>query len=285
MVVGLSSAAHAAGLTELGRRPPFAPYLRETLVRLPFAFTLARYRLVADFQQHRLGILWLLLQPVLTTVVYGVVFYFILSSAARPQPFVPYLVVGVFVFQFYAKSTVGGSKAITNNARLVQSLGFPRALLPIAVALEEALRMVPITALMMVALLLFGVPIAWSWLLIVPVLLMTGLFCLGVSLIMARLAVHFRDVQQLVPFANRFLFYASGVFFSLDRALENHPTLLAIAQWVPTYDFIAIARSVLMPTQSVDPIVWIAASVWAVGALVVGFVWFWAAEERYGRGL
>ena len=61
--------------------------------------------------------------------------------------------------------------------------------------------------------------------------------------------------------------------------------LLAIAQWVPTYDFIAIARSVLMPTQSVDPIVWIAASVWAVGALVVGFVWFWAAEERYGRGL
>lgn len=282
MADGLEDVAKSAGLSLLGQRPPLGPYLRETVQRLPFAATLAWYRLQADFQRNRLGIAWVVLQPVLTAAVYGIVFFFIINPAARPQPFVPFLLVGVFFFQYYAGSLANGSRAITGNTKLVQSLNFPRILLPIQETLEQAVRMVPNTVLLIVLLLIFGEPPSWSWLLIVPVLLLMSIFCLGIAFIGARIAVHFRDFQLVVSFVNRFLFFGSGILFSMDQLLADNPTMLAIVHWVPTYDFISIARAVLLHNSPTVPIVWVAAGVWAAVAFVVGLIFFWRAEVRYG---
>jgi teichoic acid transport system permease protein len=282
MAEELGETAKSAGLALLGQRPPVGRYLGETFRRLPFASTLAAYRLQADFQQHRLGILWVLLSPTLTALVYGVIFFFILSSAAKPDDFIPFLLIGVFIFGFFSQSLAEGARSIVGNGKLVQSLSFPRALLPISATLEQALRMGPVTLLLVVLLLLFRVPPSWGWLLIVPVIALMGLFNLGVALFAARLSVHFRDLQQVIPFVTRVLFYTSGVFFSPDLLLAGQPVLLGIVHWLPTYDYIAIARAVLMPDHPADPIVWLAAVVWAVVALVVGFLFFWRAEIRYG---
>jgi len=218
----------------------------------------------------------------MTAIVYGTVFYFILDTSARPQPFIPFLLVGVFVFRFFSASLGKGAYSITGNTKLVQSLGFPRALLPIAVVVDQAIRMVPITLLLAALLLVFGEPFRWTWLAIVPILLLMAIFCLGVAFIVARLSVHVRDLQQTIPFFSRFLFYASGVFFSFDRLLADQPALLAVIHWIPTYDFISIARAVLVSDQPAPPVVWIAAVIWSVGTFVIGFFFFWRAEVRYG---
>lgn len=282
MAGGLDAVARDAGLTLLGQRPRIGAYLQETFRRLPFAATLAWYRLQADLQQHRLGLLWLVLQPVLTAAVYGTVFYFILDTSARPQPFVPYLLVGVFVFQFFSTSFGRGARAITGNASLIQSLGFPRILLPISTTIEQAVRMLPITVLLAVLLAVFGEPISWTWLLVIPILLVMGLFCLGVAFIAARLSVQVRDLQLVIPFINRILFYTSGVFIAYDRVFADYPAVLALIQWIPTYDFISIARAVLLHGDPAAPMVWIAAAVWTLVAFVVGTIFFWRAEVRYG---
>lgn len=266
----------------LGQRPPLRAYLRETIRRMPFAATLAWYRLQADFQQHRLGILWLVLQPVLTAIVYGTVFYFILDTSARPQPFVPYLLVGVFVFQFFSTSLGRGARAITGNGALVQSLGFPRILLPISSTIEQAVRMVPVTVLLVILLAIFGEPVSWTWLAIVPILFVMGLFCLGVAFIAARLSVHVRDLQLMIPFITRILFYASGVFIAFDRVFADNPAVLAVIHWIPTYDFIAVARAALLHNDPAPPMVWLATATWTLATFVVGIVFFWRAEVRYG---
>lgn len=270
------------GMTPVGDRPPLPAYLAEAWRRRRFAFTLAGYRLVSGLLPNRLGVLWIVLKPLSLAIMYGTIFHFVISGPARPHDFVQFLIVGVFVFEFFTGCFGGGAKAVTGNARLVQSLGFPRILLPVSVVAEQAMKIVPVIVLLGILLLIFGEPITWSWLMIVPILALMAVFNLGVALVVARLSVHARDVQQLIPVINRVLFYASGIFFSIDGALANHPTLLTAAHLIPTYEFISMARDVLLATYEAPPIVWIAAPIWAFGMLVFGSVFFWQAEARYG---
>jgi teichoic acid transport system permease protein len=270
------------GLFEVGRRPPFGPYLAEAWRRRRFAFTLAGYRLVGGLIQNRLGLLWIVLKPLLTAMIYGTIFGLVLADSAKPDDFVPYLIVGVFVFEFFTGCFGSGSKAITGNARLVQSLGFPRILLPVSVVVEQAMRMIPITVLLGILLLVFGVPITWSWLWVVPILVMMAIFNLGVALIVARMSVWVRDVQQFIPIINRVLFYASSVFFQVDVAFADNPVLLTIAHSIPTYDFIALVRGVMLENHPAPDLAVILAPIWTVVVIVVGVVYFWRAEARYG---
>ncbi|WP_171013205.1 ABC transporter permease [Microbacterium sp. 2FI] len=274
--------APADGLYEVGRRPPFGAYLAEAWRRRSFAFTLAGYRLVGGLLQNRLGVLWIVLKPLLTALIYGTIFGVVLSSSAKPDDFVPYLIVGVFVFEFFTGCFGGGSRAITGNARLVQSLGFPRILLPVSVVAEQAMRMIPITVLLGILLLVFGVPITWSWLLVIPILVMMAVFNLGVALIVARMSVWVRDVQQFIPTINRILFYASSIFFQVDVVFADNPVLLTIAHSIPTYDFIALVRGAMLEGHPVPELAVILAPIWTVVAICVGVVYFWKAEARYG---
>jgi len=274
--------SHPAGLFEVGQRPPLGKYLAEAWRMRRFALTLASYRLVGSLVRNRLGVLWIVLRPLMTAVIYGVIFGAVLSSQARPADFVPYLITGFFTFEFFTGCFGNGSKAITANSKLVQSLGFPRILLPVSVVAEQAMRMVPIVVLLAVLLLIFGQPITWAWLLVLPILALMAVFNLGVVLIVARMSVQTRDVQQLIPIVNRVLLYASAVFFQVDKVFADNPVILTIAHLVPTYDFIALVRGVMLPAHPAPTLALIAAPVWALLAIVIGVVYFWDAEARYG---
>lgn len=280
--IGSTADPALEGMGPVGRRPALGAYLGETWSRRRFAFTLAGYRLISGLLPNRLGVLWIVLRPLSMAIMYGTIFHFVISGSARPADFVQYLIVGVFIFEFFTGCFGGGAKSVTGNTKLVQSLGFPRILLPISVVAEQALKMVPVVLLLGILLLIFGEPITWSWLLIVPILALMAVFNLGVALVVARLSVHARDVQQVIPVLNRVLFYASGIFFSIDGALAAYPALLTAAHLIPTYEFISMARDVLLSSYSAPPIVWIAAPVWAVAMVVLGAVFFWQAEARYG---
>jgi teichoic acid transport system permease protein len=281
-MVDAPSSSALEGMFPVGQRPPFGAYLEEAWRRRRFAFTLAGYRLVGGLLQNRLGVLWIVLRPLSMAIIYGTIFNFVISGPARPADFVQFLLVGVFVFEFFTGSFGSGAKAVTGNAKLVQSLGFPRILLPVSVVAEQAMRMVPVIALLVILLLVLGEPISWSWLIIVPILAVMGVFNLGAALIVARLSVHARDVQQLIPIINRVLFYVSGIFFSVDGALADYPVLLTIAHLVPTYEFIALSRDVLLSSYSAPLLAWIAAPLWAIATIVCGVIFFWRAEARYG---
>ncbi|WP_336631574.1 MULTISPECIES: ABC transporter permease [unclassified Microbacterium] len=270
------------GLFEVGLRPPLRPYLAEAWRRRQFAFTLAAYRLVGELLRNRLGVLWLVLKPMFTALIYGTIFGLLLSSAARPADFVPYLLTGVFIFSFFTGCFGGGARAITGNSRLVQSLGFPRILLPVSVVIDQTLRIIPIVVLLCILLLVFGVPISWSWLLVIPILAMMAVFNLGVALIVARMSVWARDVQQFIPIINRVLFYVSAIFFQVDKVFADKPVLLTIAHLVPTYDFIAMVRGVMLVDHPTPTLALIAAPIWTVLVIVVGVIYFWRAEAKYG---
>jgi teichoic acid transport system permease protein len=243
---------------------------------------MARYATEERTSHTRLGRGWMILEPTLRASVYGLIFGVILGNS-RPENFLPYLFAGVFFFTFMSGCLTAGSRSITGNRGLVASINFPRAVLPLQVVIRLFFDFLMTLPILLAALLIFQHELKWQIVFIPIVILLTVMFGLGVALIAARIQTQFADMDQIIPFINRILFYASGVFFSLDTILKDHPFWLDIVRFNPFYDFMEFARQCLVVGYDLDWRIVTVSIAWAVLSPVVGFVFFWAAEEKYGQ--
>lgn len=273
-----------AGLERVGARAPLGAYLKELWARRHFAYTLARFRIQATMSENRLGLGWIVIRPIMTVIIFGTIFGLIMPRSTRPEEnFIPFLVVGVFIFEYFSKSFSAGAKSITSNKSLVRSLSFPRMLLPSASIMQQVFELVPVIGVMALIVVLFGEPITWSWLLVPVILALMTMFNMGIALISARLTVHVRDVTQIIPLLTRILFYSSGIFFSLEQVLADKPELLKIVQLNPIHAFISLVRAQMVTGNEASTEMWIVAVGSALTMFVIGVIFFWKAEERYGR--
>lgn len=273
--------AEQQGLNRVGARPSLRSYLMQAWQRRDFAFELARSRLQASNQRNRLGMLWVVIKPTMNALMYGAIFGLLQTN--RPHDFPVYVVIGVFLFEFFTGSVNSGAKSITGNASLVQSLSFPRITLPIAAVIEQFLTLIPMLGVMFIYCMILGTPPKWSWLMVVPLLILFTMFNAGMALVCARLTVHLRDFTQFLPLITRILFYTSGVLFGVDRILNAFPILMRMFDFHPLYQTLQIARGSIMNGVEYPPFYWMVLGVWAIVALVGGTIYFWSAEERYGR--
>lgn len=273
----------AADLPRVGARPGFVSYLAQVWQRREFVVTMARYRIRASLEGNRLGIAWIVLRPMLNAAIYGLIFG-MLQAGNRPKDFPAYVVVGVFLFEFFQGCFNDGSKAISGNRNLVQSLAFPRMTLPLAVTVERFLQFAIMLAVLVPILILFGHYPSWEWLMMIPLVVMFTLFNAGIALITARLTVHVSDLTQLLPFISRLLFYTSGVLFAVDKILAHHPAVVRLFDFYPLYQVLVIARHHLIGGTAYPAYFWALLGATSVIVFLAGAVFFWQAEERYGRG-
>lgn len=280
--MSLAQTAQQQGLHRVGARPPLLAYLRQTWQRRDFAYAMARFKVQAGNERNRLGMLWVVLQPIINAAIYGTIFG-LLQGSSRPRDFVEFVVIGVFLFQFFTSCMNQGAKSITGNSALVQSLAFPRITLPISIVIENLLNLVPTLGVLVAFLLIRGHHPTWDWLLMLPLLVLFTMLTTAVTFIGARLTVHLRDLSQFLPYISRLLFYTSGVLFAPERILADHPALLALYDYHPLHEVLSLARALLIGAEGATPMYWAYLSAWSIGLLVIGVLFFWVAEERYGR--
>ncbi|GAA3052073.1 ABC transporter permease [Streptomyces glomeratus] len=289
---GLTAAELAAkhGLSVSGARPGLAEYVRQLWGRRHFILAFSQAKLTAQYSEAKLGQLWQVATPLLNAFVYYLIFGLILKASRGMShgTYIPFLVTGVFVFTFTQSSIMAGVRAISGNLGLVRALHFPRASLPVSFALQQLQQLLFSMVVLFAVAVGFGSYPSLSWLLIVPALVLQFLFNTGLALIVARMGAKTPDLAQLMPFILRTWMYASGVMFSLHTMLAGRPEWVIRALQVnPAAVYMDLMRFALIKDYGADklpPHVWAIALFWAVVVFVGGFVYFWKAEERYGRG-
>ncbi|MFH8440502.1 ABC transporter permease [Streptomyces sp. NPDC018026] len=289
---GLTPARLAAkyGLSVSGARPSLREYVRQLWGRRHFILAFSQAKLTAQYSQAKLGQLWQVATPLLNALVYFLIFGLILNAGRGMEKdvYIPFLVTGVFVFTFTQSSAMAGVRAIAGNLGLVRALHFPRASLPVSFALQQLQQLLASMIVLFAVVIGFGSYPSLSWLLTVPVLVLQFLFNVGLALVVARMGAKTPDLAQLMPFIMRTWMYASGVMFSIPIMLEDKPAWIAdVLQWNPTAVYMDLMRFALIDgygSENLPPHVWAVALGWAVVLAVGGFVYFWKAEERYGRG-
>lgn len=276
-------------LRRVGTKLALREYLAELWRRREFAITVPLGELRAQNQDTSLGQLWHLLNPLMLIAIYYFVFGIVLDIESRRgvDDYLPFLIVGIIAFNYIRSSAQSGARLIVKNRRLVQSINFPRAILPISSIVSETLSQLWALPVMLVLLLstnLLGSQVtpSWWWLLLVPITVLQALFNLGVAMVVGRLAFHFRDVQNLMPYLLRLWFYMSGVLYPITGDLIEADWIRQLLQLNPAWALIEIARDALLHQRAVGW-VWGLAAGWTVVALVVGFRFFRAAEHEYGR--
>ncbi|MBD0672078.1 ABC transporter permease [Streptomyces sp. CBMA156] len=288
--------AEKYGLAVSGARPGLVAYTKQLWARRHFIWAFATARLVAQYTDAKLGQLWQVVTPLLNCAVFYLVFGVILASKQGfpDNTYIAWLCIGVFVFQFTQNAVQSGTRAISDNLGLIRALHFPRASLPIAFTVIQLQQLMISMVVLVVTVLAAGVTPGRTWLLIIPALLLQTLFNTGVSLVMARIGAKTSDISQLIPFVMRAWMFLSGVMFSIQDKIQTWPhyiqTLMSLNPATIYMDLLrhAFAPVIYNPHQPVHqnfpPHQWAYALVWGVGMFVVGYVFFWKAEEEYGRG-
>ncbi|MER5277213.1 ABC transporter permease [Streptomyces sp. NPDC002809] len=289
---GLSPAELAAkyGLTVSGARPGLFEYMRQLRGRRHFILAFSRAKLTAQYSQAKLGQLWQVATPLLNAAVYFLIFGLILGTkrGMTQEVFIPFLVTGVFVFTFTQSSVMAGVRAISGNLGLVRALHFPRASLPISFSLQQLQQLMYSMIVLVAVTVGFGSYPRLSWLLVIPALVLQFFFNTGLALSMARLGAKTPDLAQLMPFVMRTWMYASGVMFSIPVMLADKPAWIGdVLQYNPAAIYMDLVRFALIDgygSENLPEHVWVVGLAWALVVGAGGFVYFWKAEERYGRG-
>lgn len=287
----LAALAARHGLSVSGARPSLPEYVRQLWARRHFIGAFSTAKLTAQYSQAKLGQVWQVMTPLLNAAVYYFIFGMLMNTSRGVDDFVPFLVTGVFVWTFTQSSIMAGTRAISGNLGLVRALHFPRAALPVSFCLQQLQQLLFSMAALVVILLAFGVPPAPSWVLAVPALVLQFLFNAGVAMVMARVGSKIPDMAQLMPFLLRTWMYASGVMFSIEHMTGPDSGLPSwvgtVLQLNPAVVYIDLMRFALIDTfhaSHLPPHVWALALGWALVAGIGGFIYFWKAEETYGRG-
>ncbi|MGA9276986.1 ABC transporter permease [Ilumatobacter sp.] len=258
------------------------PYLRDVRSRWSYIRHVAMNELRSRQATNVLGGLWHLLNPALSIAVYFLVFGVILQTDRGVDDFLAFLTIGLFIFQYGQKCTIDGARSVVSNRGLIKAVRFPRVILPLTSTATEALAAIPTFLVAYAVALVSGITPSWRWLMLPFILVLMTMFNAGSAMVAGRLTTHFADTTQLLPFAFRLLLYLSGVIFSVDAYVDSNPLLNTLFTLNPYYCFITLARwSIMSGNLQTDLLV--SAIVWSVALLVIGFLWFRAAEETYAR--
>ena len=213
------------GLQVSGARPSVGQYLGQVWGRRHFILAFSHAKLTTRYSQAKLGQAWQVVNPLLNAMVFYLVFGVLLGTRRGVADYIPFLVTGVFVWTFTQQSATAGVKAISGNLGLLRALHFPRASLPLALCIQQLQQLLFSMAALVVILLCFGVPVAASWLLAIPALVLQSTFNAGVSMIMARMGAKTPDMYIQVRRMNGISWARSGVLEPMRATISASPVL------------------------------------------------------------
>ena len=204
------------------------------------------------YKQTILGPLWLVINPLLTSFVYVVLFGNIAKLGTDGIPQLLFYLSGAALWSYFSSCLTGNSSTFTGNAHLFGKVYFPRLVVPVSHVISAVIRfgiqMIPVAALMVYYLAKGAVhPHYASWLLLPFLLLWLGLLGMGLGILISGMTTKYRDLSVLVSFGMRLLMYATPVVYPLTTIPENLKTAALVN---PVTMPVEIFRRILFGTGS-----------------------------------
>jgi len=247
---------------------------RELLYFLVWRDLKVRYR------QTALGALWIVIQPLVSMVVFSFLFGTLLRVPSGEVPYPIFVYAALLPWNYFASSLTRSSTSIVGSAHLITKVYFPRLIIPIAGVLSGLVDF-GIAFLVLVSMMAYYGVIPTPATLLLPVfLLLAMLTALGFSLWLSALNVRFRDVNYLIPFLIQVWMYVTPVIYGTTLIPERFRFLLGLNPMTGVVEGFrwALLGARLADAQAPGPL--FAASVLISLAVLVSGVIFFRTTER-----
>ncbi|WP_141759855.1 ABC transporter permease [Corynebacterium sp. HMSC056F09] len=272
------------GLHPLATRPTLREYISQLWARRFFITADARAKALRTTRDYRLWQLWLVLNPLFDVALYGFLFGMLLKTSRGIENFIGFLFIGIIFMSMMTGLMNSGISLMQSSRSMIRAFQFPRASIPFSTTLRSMIDNVlpAIVALLAAFLFQWGTWPSWTLILVVPLFILIHIFGCGLMMITARLTAQVPEAKTILGLVTRGLFFLSGVMFSIDRFAE-HSAVHQVMSTNPCYIFLTAVRDASIYRTAPSLATWGELVAWSVGAFVLGFIFFWRAEDKYVR--
>lgn len=238
-----------------------------------------RYNIESAYLEAKLGVFWIVLQPILLTLIYAVVFSMILDRKPRHNvPFVLFFLSGMILWQFFSNNLMKSASLMASKINMVSQIKFPRASLVLVEFLEQVVDFAVTFLVLLILDALYGFYPNAAYVYLPLLLLVFFSFTVGTMFMLTTFGVFIQDVPQITSLALRFLMYFSGVLISADMLPKKATEILI---YNPLFFMIESFRNIILYSESPDMRVlsiWLAAS---IAFFAVGVVFFKMNDGKF----
>ena len=257
--------------------------LKELFSYKDLIFLFVKRNYVTKYKQTILGPLWLIISPLMTTLMFVVVFGNIAGLSTDGTPQIAFYMAGNVVWAYFAACVNQTSNTFVSNANVFGKVYFPRMVVPISTVLTGMLDFLVQFVLFLIILLfltVMGIRISINmWVLVTPVLvLQLALLGMGVGIIVSSLTTKYRDLAILVTFGVQLWMYASPVVYSVTQIPEKYRFLYLLN---PVSPIITMFRYAFLGTGYLPLLSWGISWITTIIVVIIGVLLFSRIEKTF----
>jgi len=227
----------------------------------------------AQYINTKLGLVWIFLEPLITTMVYTLAFGELLR--ARPPrggvPFICFYLSGIVFWKFFSSCITKSLRSIISNIGLMTEVRFPRESAVLVDFLQNMVDFFASFLIMMIILAFYGIYPNQGYVFIPLILLVTSMITIGLMFFFSSLSVFIQDIGQIIGPILRLLFFISGVIFQVENAPQPYGTLL---QFNPMLLIIESFRNIVLYGETPDMRLMAGLGLAGIIMLIAGYRYF-----------
>ena len=209
------------------------------------------------YKQTVLGPAWVVIQPLMTTLVFTIIFGKVAGLPTDGMPSFVFYMAGNVCWNYFQSCLVNTSNTFIKNSDLFGKVYYPRLCVPFATVITELINFLVQFALFIIVVLYYAVrlrssPVTPNWQLIALtplMLLQLGLLGLGFGIIVSALTTKYRDLAMLVSFGVHLWMYATPVTYSTSMIADKYPQMMGIYMLNPITPVIELFRNAYLGTE------------------------------------
>jgi lipopolysaccharide transport system permease protein len=256
-------------------------YWRDLFRYRELFYFLAWRDVLVRYKQTVIGVLWAVLRPLLTMIVFVFIFGMIAKLPTEGVPYPVMVFAGMLPWQLFATSLSEGSNSLISNANLISKVYFPRLIVPASSVIVSFVDFLISLALLALLMLWFHVWPTW-YLLTLPLFILLALMAsMGAGFWLAALNVKYRDFRYVVSFMVQFGLYLSPVGFSSSLVREKFgETVFVFYSLNPMVGVIEGFRWAVSGGRSSIFVPGLIAGVVTTSLLLLSGLWYFRRTER-----
>ncbi len=225
------------GITKIEpRRWLFSLELKDFWRHRELLYFLAWRDIKIRYQQTVIGVIWAILQPVLTTLIFTVIFSSWAKFDTVDVPYPLFVLSGLMIWLFTHNAVHIASDSFTSNTNLVTKVYFPRLIVPVAATIAGLFDLIFSLGVLVILMFFYRQPVTWH-LAYAPIFLIAGaILASAMGIAFSALNVKYRDVKFALPFFLQVWMIASPIFYPTSVLAEKWRLIFAINPLVGILD-------------------------------------------------
>ena len=258
---------------------PFDIGWKEILASIDLLYFLTWRDIKVRYKQTLLGILWIILQPLVSMVIFTIIFGKFAKIPSDNVPYPIFVFIGLMFWNFFSATLTAASNSLVSNENIIKKVYFPRILAPLSSTLGYIVDLIPTLLILTGLMVYYKVSFTLQMIILLPFLFLLLLIsALGAGMFLAPINAKFRDVRLIIPYFIQLAFFITPVVYPTSLF---GGTSKIIRVFNPVAEAIEVSRSSFFGIRPIDFTTLFLSILLSFCIFLIGLYFFRSQEDKF----